>query len=104
MEATRLWLNLSLLKTSGDCLRKNYDEEHLLLLPQKLLHFPQLSCARHNLNSWLTILHQKHVHKLHSHKAPYQDLYHDSPTTGISKMTADPLEPGIDDTWLLNLP
>ena len=44
------------------------------------------------------ILRQKHVHILHSHDALYQ--YHDSPTTGILKMTADPLEPGLDDTWL----
>ena len=51
--------------------------------------------VRHNLNSWLMMLHQKHVHTLHSHEAPY--LCHDSPTTGISKTTTDPLEPGLDD-------
>ena len=57
-----------------------------------LLHFPSLPYARYNLSRWLTMPHQTYNHVLHSLETLFP--CHDSPTTKISKMTADPLDPG----------
>ena len=64
-------------------LNKICDKEHLILLPQKLLHFARLSCARHSWTAGWRCCTKKHVHTLHSHEAPY--LYHDFPTQEFQK-------------------
>ena len=79
------------------------DEKHLLLLLQKLLHFPRLSCARQFKQLADDVASKTCAHITQSWVCLSIAIYHDSHTTGISKITADPLEPALDDTWPVHL-
>ena len=57
----------------------------------------------------MTVLRKSKFEQLADNVAPNEVhevpcLYHGSSTKEILKMSADPLEPGLYDTWLLYLP